>query len=195
MKLNDLFERVVVINLDRREDRLIEFDKQAKEINLVYERHSAFDAQEHSVAGHTACLKSHTEIMKKAIIDKVESIFILEDDAEFVQDFDKKLEEVWGQVPKDWDIFYGGLWLLQYRKYSNLLVRPTNSYSSHAYGMNSKSLKYVYENMQEKTHIDLALSVLNQDLNAYCPKPALVYQRPGYSDITKNHRDVRNKYV
>jgi len=201
MKLNDLFERIVVINLDRRTNRLAEFDEQAKSVGLTYERHSAYDAegktdsQGYPMRGIVACTLSHLEVMAKAIEDGIESLFIFEDDANFAEGFNDRLKQTWAEMPENWDVFYGGLWLHQFKPYSENLVIPQDSYSAHAYGMNQKALKYFYQNIQGKTHIDLEQSKLNQYLNAYCAKPALVYQRPGYSDLDKEYRDVRDKYV
>lgn len=201
MGLNDLFERVVVINLDRRTDRLAEFDEQAKSIGLTYERHSAYDAegktdgQSNPMRGIVACTLSHLQVMAKAVEDGVERLFIFEDDASFQEGFNERLEKTWKELPDNWDVFYGGLWLHQYKPYSENLISPIDSYSAHAYGMNRKALLYIYQHVQGKTHIDLELSKINAFLNTYCAKPALVYQRPGYSDLDKVYRDVRDKYV
>jgi hypothetical protein len=201
MRLNDLFDRVVVINLDRRTDRLEEFDSQAQSIGLSYERHSAYDAEGKvdsngfPLRGIVACTQSHLDIMQKAVDDGVEKLFIFEDDASFIEGFNEKLEKVWKQLPEDWEVFYGGLWLHQFKPYSEDLVIPVDSYSAHAYGMNRSALLEIYRSVQGRTHIDLELSVLNSRLKAYCAKPALVYQRPGYSDLDKEYRDVTDKYL
>ena len=39
------FDRVVVINVDRRTDRLREFDAEAKRISFEYEVHKAIDGK------------------------------------------------------------------------------------------------------------------------------------------------------
>jgi len=45
MRINDYFDKVVVINLDRRRDRMEKVDSQLKELGVQYERFSAVDAQ------------------------------------------------------------------------------------------------------------------------------------------------------
>lgn len=200
MQLNDIFERIVVINLDRRPDRLAEFDEQAKRIGLKYERHSAFDAQGQvdnrgrKMRGITACTRSHYDVLTKAMDDGVERLFIFEDDANFVDNFNEEFEKTWAEVPEDWDIFYGGLWLHSFRKISERLVRPDDSYSAHAYGIDRKAMEAVHRQISGRDIIDIELSHLHRSLNTYCPKPALVYQRPSYSDLDQEFRDVTDKY-
>jgi len=46
MKVNEFFDKVVVINLDRRTDRMETLDAQLKELGIEYERFSAIDAVE-----------------------------------------------------------------------------------------------------------------------------------------------------
>lgn len=195
MRLNDIFDRVVLINLDRRTDRLEEFDAQAKELGIQYERFSAINAEELGVRGITACSMSHTEVLKKAIADGVKRLFVFEDDASFVDDFWEKFEKVWSQVPDDWDIFYGGLWLHSYKEFGDGIVKPIDSYSAHAYGINTHAMEGVYQTISRNWHVDLDLSHLHTRKNVYCAKPALVYQRPGWSDLDLEFRDVRDKYV
>ena len=201
MQLNDIFDRIVVINLDRRPDRLAEFDEQAKKVGLEYERHSAFDAEGivdnrgRPMRGIKACTTSHYDVLTKAMDDGVERLFIFEDDANFVDDYNEKFEKVWAEVPADWDIFYGGLWLHQFRQFSPNLVRPIDSYSAHAYGIDRKAMEVVHRQLSGKDIIDVELAQLHNRLQAFCPKPALVYQRPSYSDLDKEFRDVTDKYV
>lgn len=195
MRLNDIFDRIVLINLDRRTDRLEEFDVQAKALGIQYERFSALNAEELGVRPITACSMSHTAVLEKAIEDGVQRLFVFEDDASFVDDFWEKFEKVWSQVPEDWDVFYGGLWLHSYKDFADGLVKPIDSYSSHAYGINTKAMKGVYQTISRNWHVDLDLSHLHTRLNAYCAKPGLVYQRPSWSDLDLQFRDVRDKYV
>jgi GR25 family glycosyltransferase involved in LPS biosynthesis len=201
VKLNDVFERIVVINLDRRPDRLAEFDEQAKSINLKYERHSAFDAEGKlnkynlPMRPSDACMISHSDVINKAHNDGVLSLLVFEDDANFVEGFDEKFQQVWSEVPDDWDLFYGGLWLHSSQKFTNHLVKPKDSFSAHCYGISGKALPHAFRQIQGKRFIDIELSTLNTRLNAYCAKPAIVYQRPSYSDLEREFRDVTDKYL
>ena len=200
MQLNDIFDRIVLINLDRRPDRLEEFDEQAQRVGLAYERYSAFDAEGvvdnrgRAMRGIEACTKSHYNILDKALNDGVERLFIFEDDSNFVDNFNEEFEKTWAEMPDDWELFYGGLWLHTFNKHSDRLVKPTYSYSAHAWGVDRKAMETVHRTLQGKQIIDLELSIMNERMKAYCAKPALIYQRPGYSDLDKQFRDVTDKY-
>lgn len=200
MQLNDIFDRIVLINLDRRPDRLAEFEEQAQRVGLTYERYSAFDAEGKTdqygrpLRGIVACTQSHYRVIDKALNDGVERLFVFEDDANFVDNFNEEFEKTWAQMPNDWEIFYGGLWLHSFSKHSERLVKPSYSYSAHAYGIDRKGMEAVHRHLQGKQVIDLELSILNGRMKAYCAKPALVYQRPSYSDLDKQYRDVTDKY-
>ena len=200
MQLNDIFDRIVLINLDRRPDRLAEFDEQAQRVGLTYERHAAFDAEGKTdqygkpLRGIIACTRSHFDVLDKALNDGVERLFVFEDDANFVDNFNEEFEKTWAEMPDDWELFYGGLWLHNFNKYTERLVKPTNSYSAHAWGVDRKAMETVHRNLQGKQIIDVELSIMNERMKAYCAKPALIYQRPSYSDLDKEFRDVTDKY-
>jgi GR25 family glycosyltransferase involved in LPS biosynthesis len=53
MKVNEFFDKVVVINLDRRTDRMEILDAQLKELGIEYERFSAIDAVEEKDRSNT----------------------------------------------------------------------------------------------------------------------------------------------
>ena len=83
MKLNEIFDRVAVINLDKRTDRMEEFDRQAKEIGLEYIRYSAVEAIPKELRPTDACRLSHLQVLQDAVNDGVQRLFVFEDDAQF----------------------------------------------------------------------------------------------------------------
>jgi len=84
VKINEFFDKVVVINLDRRTDRMEKLVPQLKELGIKYERFSAVDAKELDIDPIVAGLKSHLQVIKDNLGKK---ILVLEDDAYFVEDF------------------------------------------------------------------------------------------------------------
>jgi GR25 family glycosyltransferase involved in LPS biosynthesis len=50
IRINDVFERVLVLNLDRRPDRLCQFSRQAKKHGLLFERFPAVDGSKAPVS-------------------------------------------------------------------------------------------------------------------------------------------------
>jgi hypothetical protein len=193
--LNDIFDRVVVINLDSRTDRMESFDAQARKYGIKYERFSAVVANPPSLPPTWACKESHKAVIKQAVEDNVKRLFVFEDDALFVQDFNTKLADLYGQLPEDWDMFYLGAWHLEYEPYKEGLVKMKDSYSAHAYGINAHYLDDAFAAVYKPKAIDIALASKHPHIKAYCAKPALVSQTPSYSDIEKEYRDVTDKYL
>ena len=195
MILNDIFDRIVVINLDHRTDRLEAFDEQAKKYGFEYIRFSAVPANPPSFPPTWACKESHIQVIKQAIKDNVKRLLVFEDDAQFVDEFNEKLESIYNRLPDDWDMFYLGAWHIVSQPYAEGIVKMIESYSAHAYGINEHFMQEAYSQTGKPKPIDIAFSDKHPHIKAYCAKPALVGQTPGYSDIEREYRDVTDKYL
>jgi GR25 family glycosyltransferase involved in LPS biosynthesis len=185
MKVNEFFDKVVVINLDRRTDRMEILDAQLKELGIEYERFSAVDGKELDISPIIAGTMSHVQVLKKYQDQK---ILVLEDDALFVDDFNEKFEEVMQTIPADWDIFYLGALLPK----NTGKVTPVNEHwtrqvfttGSQAYCINRARVNYFIENLDGyEWYIDIGLRVFAEKYNAYITQPNLVTQFPSYSDL------------
>ena len=195
MRLNDIFDRIVVINLDSRTDRLEAFDEQAKKYGIEYIRFPAVVADPPKLPPTWACKESHLTVIKDAVKDGVKRLFVFEDDAQFVDNFNEKLEEIYNRLPEHWDMFYLGAWHLVFEKYTEGLVKMIENYSAHAYGIDQKFLPVALSQYSIPRPVDVCYSLKHPHIKAYCAKPALVGQTPGYSDIEKEYRDVTDKYL
>lgn len=185
MKVNDYFDKVVVINLDRRQDRMEKLDTQLKALGIEYERHSAVDGQELKINPIFAGTMSHVEVMKKY---RDKKILILEDDACFVEDFNEKFEQVMQTLPGDWDIFYLGALVPK----STGKLTPVNkdwhrqvlTTGSQSYCILPARMQHFIENLDGyEWYIDIGLRVYAEQYNAYVVQPNLVTQFPSYSDL------------
>jgi GR25 family glycosyltransferase involved in LPS biosynthesis len=185
MKLNEFFDKVVVINLDRRTDRMEILDAQLKELGIEYERFSAIDAKELGISPITAGTMSHVAVWEKY---KGQKVLVLEDDALFVDDFNQKFEEVMQTLPIVWDIFYLGALLPK----KTGKVTPVNEHwtrqvfttGTQSYCINPARVNYFIENLDGyEWYIDIGLRVFAEKYNAYVAQPNLVTQFPSYSDL------------
>ena len=185
MRVNEFFDKVVVINLDRRTDRMERIDAQLKELGIEYERHSAVDGKELGINPIFAGTMSHVEVLKN---NRDSRILVLEDDAQFVDNFNEKFEEVMQTLPNDSDIFYLGALLPK----STGKVTPVNQHwarqvmttGSQAYCINPARVNYFIENLDGyEWYIDIGLRVFAEKYNAYIAQPNLVTQFPSYSDL------------
>jgi GR25 family glycosyltransferase involved in LPS biosynthesis len=191
MRVNEYFDKVVVINLDRRQDRMERLDPQLKELGIEYERYSAVDSKAIGVAPMIAGTMSHVEVLKN---HRDQKILILEDDAYFVEDFNEKFEAVMQTLPSDSDIFYLGALLPKHTG----KVTPVNANwsrqvmttASHAYCINPARVNYFIENLDGyEWYIDIGLRVFAEKYNAYITQPNLVTQFPSYSDLREKEVD------
>lgn len=117
-QVNKVFHAVFVINLKRSPDRLKEIDKQLKKLGINYDRVEAVDGAEltsEQVSALTTknckmfctrssigCALSHMKAWRIIQRRGIKSAMILEDDAIFCQDFEKRFMKSWRQVPNDW---------------------------------------------------------------------------------------------
>lgn len=188
MKFNDYFPRPILINLDRRQDRLEQFDKDAKALGITYERLSAVELED-PVAG---CKASHLLALTKYDDDIT---FIIEDDAAFVEDFDIRFATSMENLPDDWDMLYLGAHLVTTEPANHYWLRSKISSSTHAYAVKKDVKAALIETANNYDgHIDVAYSKLHGKLKAYIARPTLVYQRASFSDIRGEEVDYKDLY-
>ena len=186
MRINDYFSKVILINLDRREDRLEKISTQLNNLGITFERFSAIDGKELGINPITAGTMSHQKVLE----DNIEKrILVLEDDAEFVDDFNEKFTEVIQHLPSNTDIFYLGALL---PKHTGKVEDIGNKYwfkqimstGSHAYSIHPARVKYFAEKLKDyEWYIDIGLREFAKDYKAMIAQPNLVTQFASYSDL------------
>lgn len=201
MHLNDLFERIVWINLDSRLDRRDSMVRQLDDLEIVSERFSAIDGSTLTNtgiigAGGVGNLESHKEVVSRAMQDNVSSLLVLEDDCVFHPNFNDELNRVNIQSP---DILYFGFNNVHVRKahVSEGVWRLFEAYSIHAYGLfNRSAMEFILRKARMgdgSNYLDRYIGGSLSEVKAYGLYPPLILQSPGYSDIL--NRDVDYTYL
>jgi len=186
MKVNDYFDKVVVINLDRRTDRMEKLAPQLEELGIQYERFSAIDANDLNVKAYVAGTMSHVAVWKKY---KGQKVLILEDDALFCENFNDKFAHVMQHLPNAWDIFYLGVLLPDKTGKVDSINNPhwykqVMSTGTQAYCLNPNKMDYFIEKLDGyEWYIDIGLRLENVDNNCFVTQPNLVTQFPSFSDL------------
>jgi GR25 family glycosyltransferase involved in LPS biosynthesis len=208
--INEYFDKIYCINLDRRTDRWESCIKEFEKHGLNVERFSAADGNvENYNLGHpydnelAGCF-SHLNVIKRAKELNLNNVLILEDDVEFIENVNELFDEYVKQLPKDWyGLHFGGnhVYGLQ-RTSSPNIVRMNRSYAIHAYALNKDSYDIVIEHMtkeidnvikngksviKESVAADYFIAYLHKILNFYCFIPHIAWQKDDYSDIQKKN--------
>jgi len=207
MKINDFFEKIYCINIDRRTDRwescLVEFKKH----DLEVERFSATDGNidnynlgypyDNELAGAI----SHLNVIKKAKELNLKNVLVLEDDVVFEDGVNQLFPFFIEQLPNDWDfINFGGNHIGGLFYVSPNISKMNRSYALHAYGVNNKSYDQIIGYMEQLINnvikngkqvintsvaADFFMADLHSRLNSYCFRPHIAWQKEDYSDIQK----------
>lgn len=204
LNLNTFFDRVVVISLKRRPERLTSFLDGIKN-NWPFKQPELFVAidgnkvgvpsgvinksgikenQWKAGGGAWGCMQSHRQVLERAISDDVKSLLVLEDDAEPVEDFNNKVSDFLKKVPTDWDgLMLGGQHFSGEK--TKDIRRCTNCQRTHAYAIRGKYLKDLYQMWHSfYWHCDHAMGPFQVNYKVYAPEPFLIGQRINKSDIS-----------
>lgn len=206
-RIYSMFDRVVCINLDRRKDRWASFSDRVKKVEWPFppiKRFAAVDGKLlppptnwRSGQGAWGCMQSHRQVLERAIQDGVNSLLILEDDAFFVEDFERRAIDFLLRVPEDWEgLMLGGQHVGQPRvtpiKVSDGVVRCVNAQRTHAYAVRGNYMKDLYQELCSKLgHADHVMGPFAGKRRVYAPEVWLIGQGETKSDISGRNDKAR----
>lgn len=191
------FDRVVVVTLARRVDRLEGFLSRIRGANQYLadklEPELAIDgslcpppAWWKTTPGAWGCYRSHLRIIEDALQDGVESVLIFEDDATFVDDFTSKAVRFFEALPADWGQAYlGGQHLSRAHLAGPGIVHGVNINRTHAYALRGPhGLQAAYQwlcssdRWRDRHHVDHQYGRLHQSRTVvpYAPEEWLCGQ-------------------
>jgi len=214
--LNTYFDKIYCINLDRRKDRWIEMEKFFDANNIKIERYSAVDGNPmgfdssklvcgkpeafHGIAG---CVASHLNIWKLAKEKNYKRVLIIEDDSDFIPNFNELFKDLISEVPEEWDLLYFGSMHETHNinfpeKITEKVVKAKRIITTTCYAIKdtiydlainsiSFDLPFIYK------PIDVYLADdIQPKCNTYAFHPPVAWQRASYSDIQNGKRDYSN---
>ena len=221
-ELKAFFERCYVVNLARREDRREWFEKRFAEYDWPFVEPQLFTAIDGKLApfprwwsqggGAWGVYRSNLRIIEDCLMEGVQSVLILEDDATLdspddeeirAATFRERVDTFLSNVPEDWQMVYlGGQHLFQKQRPPRIVnkevVAPYNVNRLHAYGLSHQGLKIAYRHLnvrkwQSGHHVDHHFGVLHQNegIKVYAPQKWLVGQGNAKSDICGRELKVR----
>jgi Glycosyltransferase family 25 (LPS biosynthesis protein) len=202
VEISRFFDRVVVINLARRPERMERFWKNLRD--WPFGSPQRFEAIDGLVTvpppgwdkgpGAWGCLLSHRAVLDAAIADGINSLLVLEDDAFVAPDFGGLVDQFLQRVPADWDcLMLGAEHLRPPIPMGDGVVRCVASNRSHAYAVRGRFMQILSQFWSQTTndHCDVVLSSLMRHFKAYAPDPLLIGQDAGQSDVTDRRERLR----
>lgn len=192
----DCFKQMVCINLDKRTDRWQESKEEFKKMGIVVDRFSAIRHPH----GATGCSLSHLAAI--GLYQDLESLMIFEDDVCLKGDT-SYLEAAYKSLPADWEVLYlGGIVFpdeINTMRVADHLHLARNIVCTHAIAYSRAGMERMIRQFSPqvrggtRTPIDEYLrSVVQPSGKAYALTPLIFDQRPGYSDISKEHGGPHN---
>ena len=198
-RVNNMIDKVYVINLDDSKDRLQYMEEQCDKCDLQFERFPAINgkklnkellrkqgllATDKMMIGAIGCSLSHINIWKKVLNNtNYQNILVLEDDCIIDPNFWNKFNSYKSQIPKNFDILYLGGSNIYGKKISKNILKPKfySKNSTHNTGMyamliNRKVLqKLIDSNTPIDDNIDQVLkNKLFNKINTYYVFPPLI---------------------
>jgi GR25 family glycosyltransferase involved in LPS biosynthesis len=203
MKLDQYFDRIFVINLKRRRDRLEKFfhgiAPYAIDINSI-EVVEAVDGHKERPdlgpdAGKWGCAMSHKRVHELIMKSEDQKVLVFEDDCEFFDGFEEKFKSALKDLPDNWDMFYlgGNLWVPPI-KFKNSVHKIIKCYSTHAYAVTQKFVRNYHHLIDFNSIIDNQYAELHSMMNAYVIHPSICGQFTSYSDVENKEVDYTNVF-
>lgn len=204
MKFFNKFDKVFLVNLKRRTDRLENFTNQVNNFDLgEFEVFPAYDGKELNMSeyntflspGQLGLVLSNLDIINEAIKNNYEKIIIIEDDCVFENDI-VNFEKYFEQLPKNWDMFYMGgnhnthVGSKPPVMVSDNMLKLHNTYSTHFVAIRNTTFEHIKIILSKLNRpLDVSYVMLQKIFNVYCFHPILAKQLVDFSDIENEVTD------
>jgi hypothetical protein len=198
--LKDWFDKSYVINLRRRPERREQVRQKLAEAAWPFADPEFFDAVDGQMVsvpsqwqhggGAWGCMQSHRQILERALMDRLGTVLVMEDDICFVKGFADKASAFLQRVPKDWDqIMFGGQFFddSQRETVAEGVLRVTQCERTHCYALRGRAIADLYQYWHSQTtgHCDWHMGDWQErGYKVYAPQAFLAGQDAGPSDIS-----------
>ena len=217
--LNDRYEKIVCINLKERKDKyefmLAQFIKNDIQVEwfhpvihnyankivkpLVDAKVAHFNVQ---YANEFNTMSSFYHVIKSALLDGAQSLFIIEDDFHMHKQFNELLPKYFDKLPADADIVmfysYEHPLLPENIRVNSRWIKGYKSWSHLAIGMNRRYMEEYIKQLDAFPRIGdlVTYQAMENGFNAYVSYPVLgIPARRFSSDIRGNEKNYENPLI
>ncbi|KAJ1656163.1 hypothetical protein IWQ61_004220 [Dispira simplex] len=208
---SDVFGHVYVVNLDKRTDRKdtmvnllgfldipADFTKATTPDDLKFIPTSAVEKKVST--SRLACWRSHMNVYRQIVYNRLEHALILEDDADLEMEVVKLTQDKLQHLPKDWDLFYlghcsGGIYIGPMYNQEHGIRILNGGWCTHGYMVSQKGARKLLGLLAQPTGaIDEMIANLGMKgrLETYAAHPLIVAQirrKNDPSDIPGSNHD------
>ena len=190
MDKNSLFKHTLVLSLPHREDRQMASAKELEKLDINYQFFHAVNGHEIEtkqplLPGEYGIKLSHIKILEKAIENKLESIFIFEDDIVLHNSIVEILERNYKFLDEAQFIYLGGSHRGPISNVGGDVYKASDLYTTHAMWIHHSMFEEAIETL--KFHpfqqLDNCYVILQKKYTCLTIYPNIAYQKDGYSDI------------
>lgn len=186
----EFFDKVHLINLDKRRDRLNKVTEELRRVGLSFERFPACEGDNR----HLAFNKSQHEVLKLA----GERTLVLEDDVLF-KNIDHLCSAL-GELPADWDVLYLGANVngTTLERHSEHLFKIKNSFTTHAVAYSKEMAEWIVENFNPDEfpiYDEWLRQNVQERFKCFLIAPMIAWQRPDFSDIWQTQADYTSCFI
>jgi hypothetical protein len=179
----DFFPLIMCINLRERTDR---FEEAKREFARVGIRRVVFFQSERQEDRDKAIIDAHMACLRYAVEKKVPYVLVFEDDALFLEDYQKHLPQAieFMRSRSDWNLFhFGGFIFRKVERVTPHIIRGA-LLNVHAVVVRTEFAKKILEKRPfcSGMSVDLFYSALNGDSSFVYVDPLICIQRPSVSD-------------
>lgn len=190
MNLNTYFDRIVLINMERRSDRRQQCEAQFHHFGCA--QVTLFTAHDMPGNENSGCTASHRGVLELICHHRWQHTLILEDDFEILHgDFNQRLEAMMPEVPGGYDMLYlgGGYGENPKRRVSPHLIEINHMKTTSSYAVSYDFARRVAPWIFGVGPIDELYLKWHLEGNCYIFDPRLMIQREGFSDIQQGVRN------
>lgn len=181
MSWTNFFDKIYVINLAKRTDRMQQAIEQLTKYNIPFERWEAIENKD----GAEGLRLTMIELFTHCIENNYQNCLIFEDDVDFLEpDMNNIMEDAIEQLPPDYHILYLGAQLCKMPVFywRNLLI-VQDAYATHAAAYSNAAMKEIL-NSEFKSPIDnFFVKTIQKKGKCFCVYPLIASQIPSHSDI------------